>query len=386
MIRPEICIGDIRKYAIKCHQQHPDMSLDFYNIYQQLIFENGRQNPPKVAESDKESGKGYGPDSALIPDFMAWDTKDPQALARLIDQIPVSGASVTPLSAMPQIDPKLPYVKAVRPFFISREMPYIHTSPHIDDCFVFLYVYEGSCLLELDHTAHEMHQGELCIISPRVIRRHLLTENDFVLCIMAEKQHFENAFLTLLGKDNFLSEFFRRALVQNERGHMFFMIPPDTGICQIFQRLFQEIVRPDSYSDTVFSLCLNLLFTQIIRSQEETYRYFSRTSTPAAFVAMPYILQYIQENFFQLTLEALADHFHYDKSYLSKTIRRFTGKTYTEIVSHYKLERAAHLLKETDVKISRIAYDTGFGSCDHFSRCFRKYFAATPREYRKKYR
>ena len=54
---------------------------------------------------------------------------------------------------------------------------------------------------------------------------------------------------------------------------------------------------------------------------------------------MPYILQYIQENFSQLTLEALADHFHYDKSYLSKTIRRFTGKTYTEIVSHYKLER-----------------------------------------------
>ena len=118
MIRPKICIGDIRKYAIKCHQQHPDMSLDFYNIYQQLIFEKGRQNDPKVPESGKE----YGPDSALIPDFMTWDTKDPKALARLIDQIPVSGASVTPLSAMPQIDPKLPYVKAVRPFFISREM------------------------------------------------------------------------------------------------------------------------------------------------------------------------------------------------------------------------------------------------------------------------
>ena len=77
MTRPEICIGDIRKCAIKCHQQHPDMSLDFYNIYQQLIFEKGRQNDPKVPES----GKGYGPDGDLIPDFMAWDTKDPQALA-----------------------------------------------------------------------------------------------------------------------------------------------------------------------------------------------------------------------------------------------------------------------------------------------------------------
>lgn len=377
MEKPIIFFGDIRNYAIQHLNGSGKNPMDFYDIYRRLSASGGAAPGPKALKERPES------EPQGLPDFMSWDTKDTAAFSDLIDRIPVIDSTVFPLSPEKNGHEKILYVEPVRPFFISREIPYIHTRPHIDDCFVFLYVYEGSCVVELEGTSYTMEAGELCLISPRVTRRHFLTENDFVLCIMVEKGRFEKDFFALLRYDNFLSEFFRQALVKNEKGHLFFMIPPDTGICQIFQRLFQEVVRTDPYSDTMFGLCLNLLFTQILRSQKDTYQHFSQNDKPTVLVALPYILQYIQENYADLTLETLADAFHYEKGYLSKMIHRFTGKTYTQIVGHYKLEQAADLLTHTDMRISDIAQRSGFGSSDHFTRSFRKYAGTTPRQFRK---
>lgn len=320
----------------------------------------------------------------VLPDFMQWDFDNDNTFAALIDTIPIEAAYVIPPKQQEGADNTY-YIEMSKKIFISREMPYSVYQPHIDDSFTILYVLSGTCEIELESRHYQMNTGELCIISPQVRRSHKIMTEDIVLGIMIDKQIFEQAFFQLLKENNFLSVFFRNTLFHSEKDYMFFMIRPTHEIRQIYQHLFQEFTHPDALSDQVSIHYLNILFTCILRSNESTYRYYAKEHTPPAAVALPYILKYIEDHYTGLTLETLAAHFHYEKGYLSKLIHKYTGKTYTDIIYHYRLEKAIHYLTCTNEKISRIAALTGYNSSDHFSRTFRQYTGLSPRAYRKKY-
>jgi two-component system response regulator YesN len=46
------------------------------------------------------------------------------------------------------------------------------------------------------------------------------------------------------------------------------------------------------------------------------------------------------------------------------------------------MEKASHLLSETNEKIHEISRKSGYVNPSHFSRVFKKYFNMTPDEYR----
>ncbi len=98
---------------------------------------------------------------------------------------------------------------------------------------------------------------------------------------------------------------------------------------------------------------------------------------------MPAILDYITHNYQSVTLELLAAHFHYENAYLSKQIKAFTGKNYSEIVTELKIKEAARLLLTSDMQVDEISEAVGYNSANHFSYSFKKITGATPRSYRK---
>lgn len=68
--------------------------------------------------------------------------------------------------------------------------------------------------------------------------------------------------------------------------------------------------------------------------------------------------------------------------HVNRTVRRFTGRTTTELINDIRLNRAAHLLRMTDQPIIDIAMDAGFDNLGYFYRRFRNRFATTPRRFR----
>jgi AraC-like DNA-binding protein/ligand-binding sensor protein len=68
--------------------------------------------------------------------------------------------------------------------------------------------------------------------------------------------------------------------------------------------------------------------------------------------------------------------------YFCKLFSKATGKTFTEHVSHVRIERAKQLLLNPNLRISEIAYAVGFQSLAHFNRVFRRVAGETPTAYR----
>ena len=95
------------------------------------------------------------------------------------------------------------------------------------------------------------------------------------------------------------------------------------------------------------------------------------------------IINYIQNDFKNVSLDTLSEEFHLSKPYLSKYIKDKAGATFQEVVKEARMRRARTLLKETNQTVETIAAEVGYENVEHFNRLFKKNYGITPVQYRK---
>lgn len=156
-----------------------------------------------------------------------------------------------------------------------------------------------------------MQAGELCILPPRTPYAVFTKPEDLVINIISDKTHFKENFHMLLYHDNILSDFFRKALFQDIKEGIFFMLPPTKDVRSLIQHLFAEFLKKDTYSTNLFNNYLQIFYTNIIRSTQSTYEFYSAQKNAPARILMPAILKYISRNYRTLSLSILSSHFHY---------------------------------------------------------------------------
>lgn len=86
-----------------------------------------------------------------------------------------------------------------------------------------------------------------------------------------------------------------------------------------------------------------------------------------------------------LSLESLARLFNTNRTTLSAEFKQYTGMTVFEYLTGLRLEIAASILHNTYLDISEVMYKVGYRDLTHFGKIFKKRYAESPSEYRKKY-
>ncbi len=95
------------------------------------------------------------------------------------------------------------------------------------------------------------------------------------------------------------------------------------------------------------------------------------------------IINYIQNDYKNVTLDVLSDTFHLSKPYLSKYIREKAGITFQEVVKEARMKKAKELLRETNYTVETVAAEVGYETVEHFNRLFKRNYGMTPVQYRK---
>ena len=99
--------------------------------------------------------------------------------------------------------------------------------------------------------------------------------------------------------------------------------------------------------------------------------------------ALQRAMDYIEANFEQkLTLEQVASHVQYNRTYLSTLFKKSTGILFNDYITRVRLRHALEALGEQDRSIVDIALDYGFTDAKAFSSSMKKYCGQTPQEYR----
>ena len=106
------------------------------------------------------------------------------------------------------------------------------------------------------------------------------------------------------------------------------------------------------------------------------------TAEPVKDARMIEIMNYIQANYIDVTLDDLAEKFYLSKPYLSKYIREKSGMTFGDLVKKIRMKKARALLKSSNMTVENIALSVGYQNVEHFNRLFKKAYNMTPVQFR----
>ena len=96
------------------------------------------------------------------------------------------------------------------------------------------------------------------------------------------------------------------------------------------------------------------------------------------------VYSYILENYKTgVSLEEAAALIPMTKSSFCKFLKKHAKKTFSEIVNEIRVSHACELMIQTDMKISSIAYESGFNDISYFNRMFKKIMQTKPNEFMK---
>jgi AraC-like DNA-binding protein len=94
----------------------------------------------------------------------------------------------------------------------------------------------------------------------------------------------------------------------------------------------------------------------------------------------------VQKHYSQkLTLRELAQVSKMSVTYLCRYFKKVTGKTITEYITRYRIDRAKEMLIEDERSITWIASEVGFESHSYFDRVFHEVTRMTPHEFRNRF-
>lgn len=97
------------------------------------------------------------------------------------------------------------------------------------------------------------------------------------------------------------------------------------------------------------------------------------------------VTMYIHQHFKEpLELKTIAEVVHYSPQYLSKIFHQMMGVTFKEYITNLRMNYASALIINTDMSISDICVEAGFGTRRNFTKEFKRIYFYSPTEYRQK--
>lgn len=84
-----------------------------------------------------------------------------------------------------------------------------------------------------------------------------------------------------------------------------------------------------------------------------------------------------------ITLTSIADEVGLSSYYLSRLFREETGESFNDYVTRLRMDKAMHLLQNTQLKVYEVAEQVGIPSYRYFSQLFRNSTGGAPTDYKK---
>ena len=101
---------------------------------------------------------------------------------------------------------------------------------------------------------------------------------------------------------------------------------------------------------------------------------------------MKQMLRFVEEHYAEeLTVERIAADAALSESACLRSFRQVLGITPIQYVKQFRVEKAAELLRSTQLKTGEIGAECGFADGSYFIKTFREIKHCTPKEYRKRF-
>lgn len=267
------------------------------------------------------------------------------------------------------------------PIHVMKHVRYIPPHKHKHSFFEFFYVLSGKCTHVCGSKRYPLTAGDFCFWQfdiPHYI--HSDTDDLLAVNILIQKPAFQAYFFGVLSEQNLLNTYFNKILYGDGDSPMIlFHTGNDRRLLHLICSMYQEYEKKPPHWQAMLSSYLSFLFVYLLREHQS---HLATSPKEYSHDSSLEIIQYIQANYENITLETLCAKFNYTASYLSRMIKKKTGMTFSQIVTRERIEHGAWLLTHTDRSIGKIAREVHCSDTSHFCRLFLKFYGVSPGVYR----
>ena len=241
-----------------------------------------------------------------------------------------------------------------------------------------LYLCRGCARYRIGGAEVTVREGELLLLGQNTPLEPLDGGSDPLDVSFFIKPEFFGDILSFLGSEQTpLREFVLRCLGQETPyGYLHFHVAGVRPIENLLENLLLHLLESPDSRRAIPLYTVGLLFVHLL---EESDRLTMGIREQQSILG---VLRYLENNYAGGSLTEAAQLLHCDVTWLSREIKRRTGRTYTELLQERRLQQAAWLLEHTRQRVSDIAVSVGYENISYFHRIFQKRFGLSPKKYR----
>ncbi len=256
----------------------------------------------------------------------------------------------------------------------------IHFPEHTHDYVEIVYMCQGSTTHIVNDERIELGEGELLLLGQNT-RQEILPagRNDIAVNFIIRPEFF-SATLNYLGNEETpLRKFVVDCLCggSGDGAYLHFQVADVLPVQNLMENLLWTLTAEVQNRRGVNQMTMGLLFMQLMSFTDRL-----AGSSAEQDVVIP-VLRYVEEHYRDGSLTEIASQLHYNLAWLSREIRRKTGKNFTDLVQEKRMSQAAWLLINTSQNVADIAVAVGYENISYFHRLFAARYGMSPRLYRK---
>ena len=258
---------------------------------------------------------------------------------------------------------------------------FVHFPKHTHNYIEVIYMCSGSTRHIVNGTEILLKEGELLFLNQSVTQEIFPAgEGDIAVNFIILPEFFFYVLQLIGNEQNLLKEFVIDCLTDKNDtvGHMHFKVADVLPIQNLVENLIWSIWNKQPNKRSMNQITMGLLFLQLINHMD---RMEANEANQDQKLIID-VLGYIEEHYRDGELTELAKMLHYDAYWLSKEIKKQTGKNYTDLVQTKRLNQAAYLLENTAMSVLEVGMAVGYDNQSYFHRIFQKRFGMTPKKYR----
>lgn len=256
---------------------------------------------------------------------------------------------------------------------------FIHFPEHTHDYVEVVYMCAGQTTHIVNGKRIVLEQGDLLFLSQSATHEVCKAGEEDVAVNFIVLPDFFVTTLTVIGEEETpLRRFLVDCLCGQNTGPGFlhFDVSAVKPIQNLVENLLWTLLQETPNKRKMSQMTMALLFMQLTGHTE------TLLNDDYEDAAVFRVLRYVETNYVSGSLAELADLLHYDLTWLSREIKRKTGKTYTQLVQEKRLAQAAFLLKNTDRNVADISIAVGYENISYFHRIFADVYGKSPKHYR----
>lgn len=260
---------------------------------------------------------------------------------------------------------------------------FIHFPKHRHNYVEMIYMCSGSTRHVISGCDVYLKEGELLILNLDAEQEiYPAGFDDIAVNFIILPEFFDFAIKLMEGEESMLKDFLINCLRSGNADihYLHFKVADVLPIQNLLENLIWAIKNKMSYKMNISRQTMGLLMLHLMNHTDKIDA--GRQDREQEILLAVY--RFIEEHYKDAGLRVLAEELHYDVSWLSRMIKRLTGKTFMYLLQTKRLTQAAYLLENTKLSVLSISSAVGYDNFSYFHRIFKEWFGVTPKKYRDK--